>query len=488
MNGCKLNIGRYLLAFMLSSMMDGAFAQESIWYNDNDPLDTHIYSLPKIPEGYRNSNAPCGSIALDKPLTLAEVAESSLCNNPQTAQVWANTRAQAALLGVAKSAYLPVVTDIVSNNLSASRPESATRRNPSFNLSNSLVASYLLYDFGNRNANLENARQLLLSASATQSSVVQVVLLSATVAYYRVQANVAALNAAREVERAGEESYKAANARYKAGVATPADMLQAQTAYAQLTLARITSEGNLKIANGNLVNVMGLPANQQIELANNVSDVTGKIDKPGNILGDVNSLIEQAGQRRPDLIASEAQIKAAIAAIDASKALAKPTISVSVSNGFQDGSQLSSSNSAVLGLNVSIPIFAGYAPTYRIHAAEATADLRVAQRDQLRLQISLDVWNAYQNLRTSLQAKTATRVLLDSAEQSYRVALGRYKAGVGNIIDTLNAQSALANARQQNIQAGLGANIARATLAQAMGALDNAMIQSLPNANTSSNN
>jgi outer membrane protein TolC len=62
------------------------------------------------------------------------------------------------------------------------------------------------------------------------------------------------------------------------------------------------------------------------------------------------------------------------------------------------------------------------------------------------------------------------------------VAFGRYTAGVGNIIDTLNAQSALASARQQNIQASLNANIARATLAQAIGVLDHAMIQSLPGA------
>jgi outer membrane protein len=478
--GFTHNISKFLSSIVLFVAACSTYAQESIWYNDNDPLDTQLYTLPKIPDGYRSTNAPCGVVDLDKPLTLADVAESSLCNNPQTGQIWASARAQAAQLGIAKSAYLPAVTDTVSNNLAVARPETA-RSNPTFNLSNSLVASYLLYDFGNRNANLESARQLLLSARATQSSVVQVVLLSATVAYYQVQANIAALEAARQAERAGEESFKAANARYKAGVATPADMLQAQTAYAQLTLARITNEGNLQVAYGNLVNVMGLPANQKVMLVNNVSET------PPNILGDVNSLIEQAGQRRPDLVASEAQVKAAIAGINASKAATKPTISVSVSNGFQDGSQFSSSNNSVLGLNVTIPIFAGYAPTYRIRAAEATADLRAAQRDQLRLQISLDVWNAYQNLRTSLEANAATRVLLDSAEQSYRVALGRYKAGVGNIIDTLNAQSALANARQQHIQAALGANIARATLAQAMGALDNAMIQSLPNANTSSN-
>jgi outer membrane protein TolC len=55
---------------------------------------------------------------------------------------------------------------------------------------------------------------------------------------------------------------------------------------------------------------------------------------------------------------------------------------------------------------------------------------------------------------------------------------------VGNIIDTLNAQSSLATARQQQIQATLNANIARATLAQAMGSLDNAMVQSLPTKQT----
>lgn len=476
----KLN--RLILPILMTCFFSAALAEESIWYKDGDPLNTQIYSLPKIPDGYREPNAPCSNVDLSKPITLAEVADASLCNNPQTSEVWANARVQAAQLGIAKSAYLPSLTANVSSGLSISNPESETRSNPSTNLTGSLAASYLLYDFGNRNANLENARQLLLSASASQSSTVQTVLLSATVAYYQVQANIAALDAALQAERASEESFKAADARYKAGVSTPADKLQAQTAYAQLTLTRIASEGNLQIAYGNLVNVMGLPANQKVTLS------TAAGNAPSNILEDVNILIEQASMRRPDLMASEAQLKAAQANIDASKAAAKPTISISTSNNLQDGSQLSSSNNSTLGVTLSIPLFGGYAPSYRIRAAEATADLRAAQRDRLKLQISLDVWSAYQSLRTALESVTATEVLVSSAEQSYRVALGRYKAGVGNIIDTLNAQSALASARQQKIQATLNANITRATLAQAMGTLDNAMIQSLPNANTLSQN
>lgn len=476
LNSQTNSIKRHVLLIVIACFSASVSAAESIWYKDGDPLNTQIDNLPKIPDGYREANAPCGNVDLSKSISLAEVADASLCNNPQTSEVWASARVQAAQLGIAKSAYLPSLNANVSSSLGVSMPESSSRDNPNINLSANLAASYLLYDFGNRNANLENARQLLLSASASQSSTVQSVLLTATVAYYQVQANIAALEAALQAERASEESFKAADARYKAGVSTPADKLQAQTAFAQLTLTRITAEGNLQIAYGNLVNVMGLPANQKVTLSSAVSNA------PSTILQDVNLLIEQASARRPDLVASEAQLKAAQANIDASKAAAKPTISISTANNLQDGSQLSGSNNATLGLTVSIPLFAGYAPSYRIRAAEATADLRAAQRDRLKLQISLDVWSAYQSLRTALQSVTATEVLVSSAEQSYRVALGRYKAGVGNIIDTLNAQSALASARQQKIQASLNANITRATLAQAMGALDNAMIQSLPNA------
>ena len=77
---------------------------------------------------------------------------------------------------------------------------------------------------------------------------------------------------------------------------------------------------------------------------------------------------------------------------------------------------------------------------------------------------------ATQTLRTSAD-------LLASAEQSERVALGRYKAGVGTILDLLNAQSALAAARVQCIQAQLDWNVSRASLARAVGTLDSRLLQ-----------
>ena len=457
-------------------------ADESIWYKNNDPLDTQRLTPPSIPEGYLESDT-CSGFKNIEALTLADVSEAALCNNPKTREAYASARVQAAQVGIAKSAYLPTINNSTSGNVNVASPEQTSRSNPTKNLSNNIVASYLLYDFGNRDAALENARLLLQAASATQNNVVQNVLLSAITSYYQVQASAAALDAATESERASEESNKAAQARYKAGVSTPADQLQTKTLFAQNTLNRITAEGALKNAYGTLANVMGLPANQPIKLVKSIPNQT-----PPKIEQDIQLLIEQAQLRRPDLLASESQLKAAEASITVSKLAAKPTLSVALSNGFQAGSNLSSTDNTALGVTLSIPLFSGYAPTYKIRVAEANFDVRASQRDQLRLQISLDVWRAYQNLRSANESINAATVLVQSAEESSRVALGRYKAGVGNILDSINAQSALASARQQQVQAHLNWNIARATLAQSIGGLDNAMVQSLPTAEYQRNN
>ena len=141
------------------------------------------------------------------------------------------------------------------------------------------------------------------------------------------------------------------------------------------------------------------------------------------------------------------------------------------------------SNGTSVGINLSVPLFSGFATTYQVRSAEAQVDAKNAQLEQVHLQVALDVWTAYQNLTTATQSLRTSAVLLDSAQQSAQVALGRYKAGVGSILDLLNAQSALASARQQRIQAMFSWNIDRATLAQAMGSLDAGLLQTLSDNN-----
>jgi TolC family type I secretion outer membrane protein len=411
---------------------------------------------------------PCAEAMPDGALNLLDVVNLALCNNPQTREVWANSRVFAAQLGVSKAAYLPSV------NLDGSVSSSKTGNAPSLDQrSISLTLSYLLYDFGLRAANMETARQLLVAASATQDSTVQAIFIAAVQAYYQEQATMAALDAAVESERAARESFAAAEARYKAGSATPADKLQSQTAYSQATLNRITAAGNLKNAQGALANMIGMDANRNVSL---VPANTTSI--PDEFEGEIDALIEEARRRRPDLQAAAAQVKAAQASIDAARAAGGPSISLTASAEKYNFAGVNSHGS-LIGINLNVPIFSGYAPTYSVRAAEAQMDARNAQLEQLRLQVALDVWTSYQQLSTATQSLRTTADLLNSAEQSERVALGRYKAGVGSMLDVLNSQSALASARQQRIQSTFNWNISRATLAQAMGSLDTSLLQTL---------
>ena len=185
---------------------------------------------------------PCSAETEASPLGLTQVVDMALCANPQTREAWANARAQAALLGVAEAAWLPTVSASASSGRNRTNGVSNSQR------TTSLTASWLLFDFGARSATIENARQLLEAANATRDATIQSVFLSAVQGFYQVQSAEASLAAALEAEKAAELSFKAADAKYKVGAAAPADKLQAQTAYSQAQLTRITAEGALKTA------------------------------------------------------------------------------------------------------------------------------------------------------------------------------------------------------------------------------------------------
>jgi len=445
-----------------------------------DPFGTEALAAPGPTGslGVRSGAPPCPRGAPAAPQSLAELVDRALCANPQTGVAWANARIQAAQVGVARSAYLPSV----SVGAGASRTRSAiggsgvlggtavtdTEENADVQL------SYLLYDFGARAANLESARALLAAANAAQDSTVQSVMLAAVQAYYQVQAAAAALDAAREAERASATSLAAALARYKAGVATPADRLLAQTAYSQAVLNRITAEGGLRDARGTLASAIGLDANVPVPLAAPV-----QVQPDTKFEGDVGRMIAEARARRPDLATAEAQLNAARADVDAARAAGMPTVSLGVSSSYQDRVLGPPTSNASLGVTLNWPLFTGYSHTYQVRSAQAQLAAKAATREQVGLQVALDVWRSYQALITATQALRSTADVVASAAESEKVSLGRYKSGVGTILDLLVAQSALANARQQQVQANFGWSIARATLAQSIGILDYGAVDAL---------
>ncbi|HCZ15081.1 MAG TPA: TolC family protein [Candidatus Accumulibacter sp.] len=457
-----------LLAALFAAIPGKLSALETM--ASSDPFDTRAITPPRPAltlSGPDSADLPCRALPADAAYGVLEVIDLALCKNPTTREVWSIARVQAAQVGVAQSEFLPTL----DGRLAASRvtidSRSANQR------SAALTLSWLLVDFGARSANLEVARQLLSAASATLDSTVQSVFLGALQSYYNTQAARAAVTAAGESEKASRESLSAAEVRYRVGTGTPADRLQAQTAWSQATLTRIRAEGVLRNAYGRLAKVMGLDANQALRL-----DEIPAAVPDASFDRDVAELIAEARRQRPEMKAAEAELLAAQAGVDYARASGLPTISLSAGPQWQDLGGLSTNGNSV-GLTLSLPLFSGFNTTYNVRAAQARSDVQAARLDSTSQQVALDVWEAYQSLTTATQTIRTTADLLASAEQSERVALGRYKAGVGNILDVLNAQSALAAARLQRIQATLDWQVSRAALARAVGVLDGSLLLSV---------
>jgi outer membrane protein TolC len=336
----------------------------------------------------------CAKNKINAPLALSDVVDLALCNNPQTRSLWANARAQAAQLGIATAAYLPTL----SASASVSNNETKTGGQPVVNSVSqnvNLSANYLLYDFGARSATLENARQLLIAANATGDTTLQSNFLLAAQAYYALLSARASVESFKVDELSAQESLAAAQARYQAGVATPVDRLQAQTTLSQARLNLIRAEGDAQNAQGTLANIMGFDASQPYTIL----PVAEQSPDPA-IEQDIGKLITVARQKRADLVAAEAQIKAAEAQRDAVNASGRPTITLGAMAGLANPDIQSSS----LGVTLNVPLFSGFKTNYQTRAAEAQIDSKVAERDRLSNQIALDVWKAYQSLLTNSQA------------------------------------------------------------------------------------
>jgi outer membrane protein len=330
-----------------------------------------------------------------------------------------------------------------------------------------MTLNYLLLDFGGRSGAVERARANLIAADFSHNATLQNVVLQAEVAYFTYMATTALLAAEKAAIAEAQANLTAAERRNTVGLATIADVLQARTALAQERLNRETIEGNLQAARGSLAVALGLPANLPFDLQPAPSTIPVRA-----ISLTVDSIINQALQNRPDLAAARAQAAAAYAQVRVARSAEFPSLNLA-SNAGRTYSVPSNFSGPSYGINLafSIPIFTGFSRQYDVAAARAQADAVSALADQTRQQVVTQVFVSYYALQTAEQRVATADELLASALQSEEVAAGRYREGVGSIIDLLTAQAALANARAQQVQSRWQWSTSLAQLARDAGVL-----------------
>ncbi len=385
-------------------------------------------------------------------LTLSEIIGLALENNPATRASWNDAKAAAARHRMETADYWPSLTADVNAQRSRALSSPDRPTTPQNTWSAAAGLSWLLVDFGGREGAVARTDQLRIAAELTHEGNIQDIILQVATAYFRYMSMKALRDAERINSAEAEANLEAARRRHGVGLATIADVLQAEAAEsrARLNLQRI--EGELQITRGALALSMGLPAN----IPYDIEAFPGDIDMD-QVLLTVDQYIAEALEKRPDFAAAKARVEAAGQNVREVRAKGLPSIKLTGSMGrmyYPDLDAVDDNYSDYYsgGLSLHVPLFTGFSSLYETRQAQRQVDAETARRDQLEQRIVFQVFSAYYSLQTASQQVKTSRDLLTSASKSEEVSLARYKEGVGTIIDLLSAQSVLADARSQDVQ------------------------------------
>ena len=400
-------------------------------------------------------------------LNLSQLVDVALRDSPATRQAWEQARAAAAAWAVARGSYYPTISGTGTFGQGKGGETGGVDTFEETLGQGTLALNYLLLDFGGRGATVEAARQALINANWNHNQSIQDVLRDVAEAYYTLLGNKAQVLADEASLEDAETSLEAAELQLRVGVGTIVDVYQAQASLAQVKLDLVADRGSVEIARGQLATVVGWPANTPFGVAEEPEEL------PLNtISNNVTELIKLAQQQRPDLAGARAAVRESEAELRQAESAQWPQLvasgQVSPLVAREKGMNDYTTN-YFAGVQLQIPIFQGFSLTNAVRAARAELEASLSALVLQEEIVISEVWTAYYNFRTAAEQLQASDVLLASAKESFDASLTRYQSGVGDIIELLNAQSLLAEARAEHIQARTSLYTSYAELIRAIG-------------------
>jgi outer membrane protein TolC len=404
------------------------------------------------------------------PRSLTDLVDLALSTNPTTRAAWHDARAAAAQAGGKRSLYLPSLD--ANATLVRQQPVSLPFRPfiQSTAASGTVLLNWVLLDLGARGALVDEADLLLVAARLAELSAVADLVLGVQQAYFQYLAARALVDAEAAAVKQAQTSLDAAEGRQRAGLATVADVLQARTALSQVRLAQQQAEGQALVARGALATLASLPPTAELEVGQLPEVVDSTAVEPA-----IDELLAAAGARNPDLGRARATAEAAAAHSRAAARALAPVLSAQASairTYYLDPVNAPPSTGWSVGLLLRLPTLDGLRPVYDATSARESAAAARDRADATAQRVSLDVWTSWQGLRTAGRRLSTARDLVQSARASADVATGRYKEGVGSIVDLLNAQAALELAVAEDVRARTDYLVGLAQLSRATGRLD----------------
>ena len=421
-------------------------------------------------------------------MSLTKLLDIALYNNPSTRASWNAARASAYAYHASLSPYYPILDYSGTLNAQTSKgstfansgqsivtssttPTTTTTPTQSFSTiqTNNLSLTYLLLDFGGRNAAAELALQTLYASNWQHDYTMQQVMLSVLNAYTSYLGNKGLVAAYEQDLKDAQVALDAAKVMRSAGLATLNDVLLAQSNLELTRTEWIQAQGAEKTSFGEILIAVGFPPDADIS----VEDLPQKLPVI-EISGDISSLLELAKQRRPDLGIAIAAIKQQEAQLAISYSNSMPILTGNTNWNqvrFIHPKKASGYNENAF-FEVSFPIFQGYFYMNQQRQLRAQIEEAMANLDVQVAAISTQVVTNYYSYKSAEAALPSSEAAVEYSQRAYRGFVVQYKTGTASILDVLTALTALSNARSQLVLTRTQWAASLANLAFSVGVLE----------------
>ncbi|MEP8889444.1 TolC family protein [Enterobacter roggenkampii] len=405
----------------------------------------------------------------------AQALQIAICQNPDMRRLAFSLRQYLYEYRKSQSAWMPNINLVLTASSESDRydmDKADALKQTDRTIDEGVELSWLLFDFGKREALISQKENTWQSQKYQTLSGLQDFILQFAETYYQVLARRTILDAAKDNEQIARKTWDITQNKYRAGVGVLGDALQAENVLLSATQYRIQREGDFQQAMGQLANVLNLSVTRSLEPEDRLG-----IPAEGQMMS-LQPLLDEAIKHHPLILAAQKNKEAAIDQLKQAERDFLPSISLQGGINRNTSSldqnryePIGRTDSMFVGLNVSVPIFAGFKRYNQLNEAHAQYNLSAEEyRSQIKL-VELNTWNAWQALNTSNRSVKLISQRLATANRAYAIARGRYLTGVGTIIELLNTQQQLSSTEIDEANVKMEWNLQRLTLLASVGRL-----------------
>ena len=248
-----------------------------------------------------------------------------------------------------------------------------------------------------------------------------------------------------------EEQLAVAEASFEAGAATNFDVLRAKVQLANAKSQLIRAQNGVQTAKNAYKTVLNLPLSEYIS-------VKGTLEIPENHKKiptlDLDSLIQQALENRPEVHRTQFTEYAARKQIDIAKTRSRPDLGFFTNYQISQNERLTEMNRIwSLGVQINIPIFDGFATRAAVQQTESALEQVQLGGTQVKVGVEFEVRAAYLNLRGAETIIEVQREAVTQARESVRIANLQFQNGIITTVALTDTQLALAQAEVNRLQA-----------------------------------